>query len=837
MMRKVIFLLSLLIYSCLVGIAQTNLPVCNTNGNWKQIPLVTTNEQHAGFISCIYAVPNRPDTIFAGSHSGGLWKTTNGGKNWHCVTDSLRLAGLGINCIIADPKNTNIMYIATGNSMGFYQNFGIGILKSIDGGEHWTSTGLTWGAYYGAVATKIIIDEQNPNILYAISREKVFGSTNGGTDWAILLDISGSTDGFYDLRFIPNSTQIVAVTKVPTGNYPTGARIYTTADGGKNWVNISPNKANVSAPNKLQFYTNRYYIATTKSSPNKVYAIYKDYDAAYKLQSTPFLAYDIAETNPQWRLINANAVSAGLDGNDAVFEISDSNPLIIYTGKVTLSKSVNGGIVFKQTYSNLHVDVRALQLYKTSPDGSQDTLFVGNDGGVGCSTDGGKTWESLNGTDLIVTEFFDIATSSIQPNMVAGGTQDNGFLCYNNGQSTHLGTGDGGHTVIDWSDANNVFFKDNSYKGLVCKSTDKGNSIANVIETIQNGLNYDDFLLIQHPKKANLLYLAKDNVFKIIDHTLPDEQNPLFEYNFTDKDSIEIDRKNYKIETFDARAIAISPANSNTIYLSANIKFGKLHENANTLFVSNDGGKTWAFTYKSYYTINTIAADPKNEQRLWVGFGGMDRVDDAGMEHKGEHRIAASVDGGKTFSDDISKGNGLPFVAVNALIYQQSSNNVLFAGTDAGVFRYDVATDTWDCFNQNLPVCIVSDLEIDYCKRQLYAGTFGRGIWQSPLPDISSYEPQIINKTTIIDAQIIVNSANNIRVKAHRDLIVEGTLNMAAETSIILEKNARLIVNGGLVTNLCGDIWQGVKILNNSKTKRNKIIILKNKGEIVNYKK
>lgn len=837
MMKKVIFLLFLLTCSYLVGIAQTNLPICNINGNWKQIPLVTTNEQHAGFISCVYAVPNSPDTIFAGSHSGGLWKTTNSGKNWHCVTDSLRLAGLGVNCIVADPKNTNIMYIAAGNSMGFYQNFGIGILKSIDGGKHWATTGLTWAAYYGAVATKIIIDEQNSNILYAISREKVFGSTNGGIDWATLLDISGSPDGFYDLRFIPNSPQIVAVTKVPTGSYPTGARIYTTANRGEKWVDISPNTSNVSAPNKLQFYTNRYYIATTKSSPSKLYAIYKDYDAAYKLQATPFLIYDIAESNPQWRLINPNAVSAGLDGNDAVFEISDSNPLVIYTGKVTLSKSVNGGIVFKQAYSNLHVDVRALQLYKTSPNGDQDTLLVGNDGGVGRSTDGGKTWESLNGTDLIVTEFFDIATSSIYPNMIAGGTQDNGFLRYDNGQSVHLGTGDGGHTVIDWSDANNVFFKDNSYKGLVCKSTDKGSSIANVVESIQNGLNYDDFLLIQHPKKANLLYLAKDNVFKTIDHTLTDEQNPLSEYNFTDKDSVEIDHKRYKIQTFDARAIAISPANPNTIYLSANIKFGRLYEDANMLFVSNDAGNTWSFIYKSYYTINTIAIDPKNEQRLWIGFSGMDKVDAIGMEHEGEHRIAVSVDGGKTFSDDISKGNGLPFVAVNALIYQQGSNDVLFAGTDVGVFRYDVATNRWDCFNQNLPVCIVSDLEIDYCKRQLYAGTFGRGIWQSPLPDINPNEPQIISKTTIINAQTIVNSADNIRVKARRDLIVEGTLNMAAETSIILEKDARLIINGGLVTNLCGDTWQGINILSGTNTKYSKIVILKNNGKVLNYKK
>jgi hypothetical protein len=80
-----------------------------------------------------------------------------------------------------------------------------------------------------------------------------------------------------------------------------------------------------------------------------------------------------------------------------------------------------------------------------------------------------------------------------------------------------------------------------------------------------------------------------------------------------------------------------------------------------------------------------------------------------------------------------------------------------------------------------------------------------------------------------------VNAANDIRIKQGQDLIVEGTLNMAAETSIIIEKNARLIVSGGTVTNLCGDTWQGVKILDANNTKRNKIVIEKNGGRVVNY--
>ena len=96
-------------YTPIIAFAQPNSPVCNLNGDWKQVKIVTFPEQHAGFVSCVYAMPHNINVIFAGSHSGGLWKTTNGGINWRCVTDSLRLAGLGVNCVVADPKNPNIM--------------------------------------------------------------------------------------------------------------------------------------------------------------------------------------------------------------------------------------------------------------------------------------------------------------------------------------------------------------------------------------------------------------------------------------------------------------------------------------------------------------------------------------------------------------------------------------------------------------------------------------------------------------------------------------------------------------------------------------------------------
>lgn len=802
--------------------AQVQQAICNEGGNWQQVAAVTT-QQHAGFISCVYSPPTDSNTIFAGSHSGGLWKTTDMGQHWRCVTDGLRLPGLGINSIVAHPSNAQLMYAATGTYVGTYQNFGTGVIQSTDGGETWQPSGLQWSAFYGDVCLRLLIDPNQSNTLYALTAQKLYKSTDAARTWSVVLERSkGAKDGFYDLRFAQQASYLVVATRTPTGDYPTGAHIFVSADSGQSFSDISPQIHNTPTAKGYGWLTNRYYVATSGS---RIYTIFKDYNAQYTLQGMPFLVYDLAQTQPTWSILSPNAGGTSLDGHEAVFEVSPANPDVMYTGKIRLTKSINGGKIFTNAYQQLHIDVRALQIYRATPNSQQDVLIVGNDGGVGRSNDGGRTWTNLNGTELIVTEFFDIATTSFKKDWVAGGTQDNGYLKYENGYTIHQGTGDGGSTIADWSNADRVLLKDNSGTGLLCLSTDGGNTIGSIVQTVRVGLNFDNFLIAQHPQQPQLLYMAKDNTIEIIDSTLPDSQNAVFSYRFEPSQSVSIDQKTQTMQSFDVRAMAVAPSDGNVLYVAGTLKYGQQWTSINALFESTDGGKTWQLTANTYYPINTIAVADRQPQHVWVGFAGMDKGNDPSGQ-TGSHRVAYSSKGGRDLNDDLSAANGLPFVAVNALLYVRGSTDVLFAATDAGIYRYHPNSNRWSCYSYQLPSATVSDLEINYCTQQLYAATFGRGIWRSALPAPDNDLVQTISQHTTLPPNSITHAAYNIHITPNSTLNIQGTLYMAANTRIIIEQGGRLLLDGGTVANACGDEWQGIENRNRTKTGIKKSLVI-----------
>jgi hypothetical protein len=124
--------------------AASNPTICQSGGNWSQSGPSLLNKQSSGIIISVYSPPGFPNTIYAGSNTGGLWKTTDSGQSWNCITDNLRLPALGINWIAGNPNNVNELYFGSGISTGFYENYGIGLYKSTDAGQTWNPTGLAW---------------------------------------------------------------------------------------------------------------------------------------------------------------------------------------------------------------------------------------------------------------------------------------------------------------------------------------------------------------------------------------------------------------------------------------------------------------------------------------------------------------------------------------------------------------------------------------------------------------------------------------------------------------------------------------------------------------------
>lgn len=233
-----------------------------------------------------------------------------------------------------------------------------------------------------------------------------------------------------------------------------------------------------------------------------------------------------------------------------------------------------------------------------------------------------------------------------------------------------------------------------------------------------------------------------------------------------------------------------------------------------TSLVSFDGGSTYSdlYTMKHWDFVNALGVDPVSPDLVYMAMSGIEL--DVNNDPIDEYfRILRSDQGGQTFID---WSEGLPALPVRYILPVESSNHLVFAAIDGGVYYRTDDTDQWECFSNNLPKCRVTDLEYNYCTKELYASTFGRGVWRTPV-DIylgTSVNNEITSSTTWNSP---VESKDNIVIKSGNTLYVNANLYMEADRKIIVEPNARLVVqNGAIITSNCGQFWDGIEVWGNS---------------------
>ena len=834
-------------------------PICATGGSgWQQVGPVITATQNSGYVRCVHAPPaqNPINVVYAGSNSGGLWKTTNfsnSSPTWTCITDVMRRPGLGVNDLLAVPPTPNDpdpdlddLYIATGNSMGFFEAYGIGVWKTTNGGNTWQPTALDATMAQGDVIERLFFDPSVPNHqgIYAIGRKHIWKTSNSGGSWTEIPLPTGNDALAYNETI--NGVEIVAgnLLVATQMDWLKHARILRTNNNGTNWNDISPQTANdFTNPALLtqNFYGDgeRYFITTVANQPNKLYAMFRDYN--HNGTNTPeqnyglntYASYDFAATPPKWTIIATNQIAGGgiMDYFAYGILVNPVNNNVVYGGKVPFYKSANGGVSFSSVNSG-HDDVRDIQLYAATATGAEDVLIVGNDGGVSLSTNGGGAWTNKNGATLILTQFYDISNSSQSPGRIIGGAQDN--HCYklevsnlsdpaaNN--SITFSSGDGGHNVIDINDPNIAYVRANgslfkfSFPNTSLTDTPIGlSSTLSIVNTI--GSQYEDFLLTAHPSQSNILYFAKHGIFKKLNGNLSYPASVLSTNDLlTSFSFVNYGGANCPVTGMLARGLAAAPSDGRVVYLVGDIAFDtdpnpnvqNINYGNGALFRSPDEGTTWTAKSVMGGRINAVVVDPRNPDHVYISKGGFSQNNNVAFD-----RVYESTNAGETWTD-IS--TGLPPFPVNALIYVKGSNGVLYAGTDVGVYHYNPATETWACFNQGLPVCMVTDLEIDYCQRVLQIATFGRGIWQAPLQnqDIIANSSIDITQNTTYDSNTITNATGNIVVKADKTLTIKSTLKMPTDAYIIVEPSATLVLEGPLgkiTTDAC--MWGGIKVLGN----------------------
>ncbi len=665
-------------------------PLASTTGTWTSIgpnslPTNTSGQLNGvGRINCVAFHPTNASIIYVGAPAGGLWKTIDGGINWTCLTNNMPT--LGVSSILINPSTPNTIFIGTGDADA-NDAPGMGVYKTTDGGATWvaSNTGITT-----KTVSKLVFGA-NTNTIFAATSGGVYRSTNGGTTW-IIKSVVGN---FRDITFKPASTTIIHATSYSNS---TGAKYYRSMNGGNNWSQITTG---------LTATGYRMVIGVSPANSNLVYLVAGNANglvAVYKSTNggTSF-ANVYSSKNILGRDINGGGTSSQA-WYDLAVAVSPSNANIIHVGGINIWKSTNGGSSWSLNaywlnghgVPGVHADHHCLAY---SPSG---VLYNGNDGGFSKTSNGGTTWTDITG-NMVISQIYKIGQSASTLNSCMAGFQDNGTAKQTavNAWSTVIG-GDGMECLID--PTNDSYKYGALYYGDVRRSVN-GSYYSTVAENGTNGINEDGawvtpYLLAE--SNANIMFVGYKNIWRSTNI----KASTTSAVNFYKKSNFSSSLKVSVLEN--------SPVNSNILYAVKGS--GTLYRSDNALATN----PTWTNLGTIGGTITDLEAHPTIANTVYATAGG---------------NVYKSTNKGASWT---SISGNLPSGSKNCLVYDTTSNEGIYVGTDLGIFYKDASMANWLNFSAGMPVAAeVTELEIYYgatsSASYIKAATYGRGVWMSDL--------------------------------------------------------------------------------------------------------
>ena len=658
--------------------ADTNRQPMVPNGHWYNLGpfgFVWGNGWNGGVgrLNCITFHPTDPNTFWVGAPAGGLWRTSDGGASWTPLTDGM--PSIGVSGIAIDYTNTNIMYILSGDGDGGHTQ-SIGVLKSVDGGDTWQSTGLTYAITSSVRGYKLLMHPTNPQILFVAANDGIHKTTDGGTSWTTV-----KFGGFQDIEFRPDYAAIMYASS--------GTQFYTSANTGDSWTQTTTG---------VPVNASRMAIGVTPAAPTYVYLMTGPVPSAgsytgFYLSVNSGASFATRSTTP-------NILGYASNGSDdkqqtnydlaiAVSRTSNGNVII---GGINTWSSGNWGSTWAITsmWDNsggigyTHADIHGLEINPLN-----NWLYCVSDGGVFRSTDFGSNWTDIT-AGIANTQFYRIAGIESNVNLITGGAQDNGSDKWTGGSTMlHMLGADGMDCMIDPTNSN-ILYNTIQYGDLE-KSINGGASFTYIQPSGSSGPWVTP--LIMDPTNHNIIYGGYTNVYKSTNGG----------GSWTNMGASGVN------------GMAIGTNNPNRVYAAA----------GSTLYTSANGGSNWATAGGGLpgITITFLAVDPNNANSVFVTYGG----------YTSGQKVFHSYDAGSTWAN-IS--GTLPNIPVDCIAFENTAGapaNALYIGTDIGVFYRDDNHTDWIPFRNGLPVVPVFDIEINKTSGVLTAGTFGRGLWRSQL--------------------------------------------------------------------------------------------------------
>lgn len=680
----------------------------------------------SGRVTSFAVDPANTARYFVGVASGGVWRTENNGITWTPVFD--KEGSYSIGTVVLDPRNPATVWVGTGeNNSQRSVSWGDGVYRSDDAGNTWRNVGLKNSEHIG----RIVIDPRDSNVVYVASQgplwapggdRGLYKTADGGKTWKKILEISENT-GVSDIAMEPGNPDTLLVSSYQRRRHQwtlidggPESGIYKSTDAGVTWKRI---KSGLPGGD-----LGRIGLAWSPAQQGLVYARVE----APNLKSAIYRSIDGGES---WEK------GASLESIPMYFGqvIADpKNPLKLYAGDVQLRVSEDGGRTLRVLGDrNKHVDSHTVWIDPAHT----SHILVGCDGGVYESYDGGDYWQFK--ANLPTLQFYDVDADNSKPfYYVYGGTQDNNSLGgpsrnrsrngVTNGDWFITNGGDGFVSHIDPADPDTVYAESQN-GGLVRYDRKTGDEID--IRPIEgrgeNPLRWNwDAPFIISPHSHTRLYFGANRLFRSDDRgstwrpVSPDVTKQL------DRNALEVMGKVWSADAVAKNAstafygniasIAESPKREGLLYIGTD---------DGLVQVQDDAGAAWR-------KANSMPGAPDNAvvQRVVASVNDENVVYAALDNHQnGDFKpyLFKSVDRGRTWTS--IAGNLPSNGTVWSLAEDHVNPNLLFAGTEYGVFFTIDGGAKWIRFTGGLPVIQVRDMVIQRRENDLVLATFGRGIY------------------------------------------------------------------------------------------------------------
>jgi photosystem II stability/assembly factor-like uncharacterized protein len=693
------------------------------NLKWREIGPALAG----GRVAAVAGTPQDDKLYYIGTAGGGVWKSDNGGATWSPVFDGQKVSAIG--AVAIDPTNENVVYVGTGESNPRNDvSYGDGLYKTTDGGKHWSVVGLQSTRHISRIA----IDPKNGNHVvvgalgdvFADSTDRgVYVTFDGGKNWTKSLYV-GPRSGASDVAMNPKDPNVVYAGiwefRREPWTFTSGGNddgLYKSTDGGRTFLKLTGNGLPAGQ-------TGRIGLAIAPSDPSRVFAL---------IEAKGGILWRSDDDGAHWTMTSSDTLVDQRPFYFSHIAVDPSDKDHVYAVSEMLAESKDGGKKFKEIADEVHVDYHAMWI---APNDSK-RMITGEDGGYALSLDGGTTWSFSR--NLPIGQIYHLGMSNENPYTICGGWQDNNGWC---GPSNSL-------------DSEGI--KDEHWINVV---------------------GGDGMWAIPDPVDPNLIWTDLQDGRILIFNRATQASRFIAPYQTTSANTFDVGKAEYRFN-WDS-PIAFAPWDGTIAWYGGNVVFQTTDKGETWTPISPDltrnikahqqpAGGPLAFDVSGAEysdTILYIEGSQLNKGEIWVGTddGLVQLTRDGGTTWKNvtppgvpeysrvEATSPSAIAAGTAYvnADNHRMGdyapyayvthdygatwtkitNGLPGNQYVRTIRPDPRNvNLVYAGTENGIFISYDRGEHWQDFRLNLPQVSVRDIRIQPQFDDVVIATHGRSFW------------------------------------------------------------------------------------------------------------